>query len=167
MPCLPIMIGPCGPKTLWTPGIDPLDGDNRMAKCSECGKPAGFIMSVCQECVGKQAKRERERIARVNSQTMAAADYQAVGDADRRPLSPGTSVRAQSPHQPESGSAQACVSLGIIFSAIGIWFLLLSPGEGSAEILGRSVVNLQRLAIGQTSSIVGAIFLAVALRPRR
>jgi hypothetical protein len=56
--------------------------------------------------------------------------------------------------------------LGIVFLAVGFWFLLVSPGEGDAAILGQTVVNLQRLTIGETSAIVGAIFLAAGIRPR-
>jgi uncharacterized membrane protein YidH (DUF202 family) len=50
---------------------------------------------------------------------------------------------------------------GIIFCAIGVWFLFLAPGA-EGILAGQTVVNLQRLVIGQTCSIVGAIFLAAS-----
>ena len=59
------------------------------------------------------------------------------------------------------GSVGTCLVLGAIFLLIGADFLILHP-SGEVE----SVVNLQRLAIGQSSSIVGAIFLAAGIRPR-
>jgi uncharacterized membrane protein len=53
-----------------------------------------------------------------------------------------------------------CIGLGLLFLVIGGWFLVLSPSQGG------DIVNMQRLAIGQTSAIVGAIFLAAGIRPR-
>ena len=47
--------------------------------------------------------------------------------------------------------------LGGVLLVIGVWFLLFSPGIVS------DVVNVQRLYIGQTSAIVGAILLATGL----
>lgn len=61
----------------------------------------------------------------------------------------------------EKGSEALCLVLGLLCLAIGLWFLVASPSEGEG------VVNLQRLTIGETSSIAGAIFLAAAMRPRR
>lgn len=66
----------------------------------------------------------------------------------------------------EKGSEAVCLVLGLCFLAIGLWYLVVSPGLGSA-LLGQDVVNLQKLTIGETSSIMGAIFLAAAARPRR
>jgi hypothetical protein len=69
----------------------------------------------------------------------------------------------------ERGSATACIVLGIIFLLIGACFLIQPSTE-----MGRSlqsydlptVVNFHKLYIGQTCSIIGAIFLAVGIRPR-
>lgn len=65
-------------------------------------------------------------------------------------------------------------ALGLLFFAVGMFYLFnpAAPTDpetavGSlAAALPMRVANLQRLAIGQTFSIVGAIFCAVAWRPR-
>ena len=67
----------------------------------------------------------------------------------------------------EAGSGQGCILLGIIFLVVGFWFLVVDPSASHADILGARVGNLQLLTIGETSSIVGAIFLAAGIRPRR
>lgn len=75
-------------------------------------------------------------------------------------------VTAQTSASNGDGSATLCVWVGVILSVIGIYFLLVSPSADDASGLSTSVVNLQRLYIGQTSAIAGAIFLAAGLRPR-
>jgi hypothetical protein len=72
------------------------------------------------------------------------------------------------PHRPRSsaGSQSACVGLGLLLLLVGAYFLIVNPSEGGAEMLGRDVVNLQRLYLGQTAAICGAVFLAAGLRPR-
>jgi hypothetical protein len=52
-----------------------------------------------------------------------------------------------------------CVLIGLVSSALGLYFLLTSPGDAG-------VADAQRLALGATGTIVGAIFLAAAWRPR-
>jgi hypothetical protein len=49
---------------------------------------------------------------------------------------------------------------------VGLWFLL-NPELPGASMYSSDVINLQRLSIGQTFTLVGAIFLAVGIRPRR
>jgi hypothetical protein len=56
--------------------------------------------------------------------------------------------------------------IGLPLLALGFYFLVMAPGEAEVEIMNRTVVNMHRLALGQTSSICGSIFLAAALRPR-
>lgn len=58
-----------------------------------------------------------------------------------------------------AGSEMLCGLLGAVLLAIGFSLLIFFPGEGG-------VVNLQRLYIGQTTAIVGGVFLAAAARPR-
>lgn len=82
------------------------------------------------------------------------------------PTAPSTYAAAG---PPERGSASLCVWLGVIFLAIGAWFLLNPSTEfgGSLQSSGfPAFINIHRLYIGQTSAIVGAIFLAVGIRPR-
>ena len=59
------------------------------------------------------------------------------------------------------------VAIGVLALLIGLYFLLVPSGD-SVEFGGRSmdVVNLHRLYIGQTSTIVGAMFLLAGLRRR-
>lgn len=54
---------------------------------------------------------------------------------------------------------------GVALVGAGLYLLLAEPGEG-AELAGRSLVNLHRLALGQTATVSGVILLAVAFRPR-
>ena len=52
-----------------------------------------------------------------------------------------------------------CLLFGLGSTGLGLYFLLIGPGDGGAA-------NLQRLTLGETGMIVGAIFLAAAWRPR-
>jgi hypothetical protein len=60
-----------------------------------------------------------------------------------------------------------CLVIGILLSLVGAYFLTV-PSGGAADFMGRSVdvVNLHRLYLGQTSAIVGAMFIVAAVRPR-
>lgn len=53
--------------------------------------------------------------------------------------------------------------IGIIFLAIGFYFLAIDPGYASSA---GNFVNLQKLNIGQTCAVIGAIFVAAEWRPR-
>jgi hypothetical protein len=56
------------------------------------------------------------------------------------------------------------IVFGFLLLVIGLWFLVLAPGEDTMG--SRAVVNLQRLYIGQSAAIVGAIFFATGLHLR-
>lgn len=59
--------------------------------------------------------------------------------------------------------------LGLLCAGVGLYYLLVEPSAPDATDFlgtGRGTVNLHRLYLGQTLTIVGAIFLAVAWRPR-
>jgi uncharacterized membrane protein len=58
------------------------------------------------------------------------------------------------------GSDVACVILGVLFLVVGLYFLLNPSNAGS------DVANMHRLTLGETLSIMGAIFLAAGIRPR-
>lgn len=60
----------------------------------------------------------------------------------------------------DRGSGLACAILGFLFVCIGFYFLLISPSES------HGFANLHRLTVGETFSIMGAVFLAAAIRPR-
>jgi hypothetical protein len=72
----------------------------------------------------------------------------------------------------------ALTATGSMCLAIGLFFLIVAPGEPLdpetalqlQRLTGRSapssVVNLQRLTIGETFSLMGTILLAAAWRPR-
>jgi hypothetical protein len=74
---------------------------------------------------------------------------------------PGTMMSA------ERGSTGACIVLGALLAFISVYMLVIQPSIDGAEVLGYSIVNLQRLAIGQTSGVAAAIFLAAGMRPRQ
>ena len=48
---------------------------------------------------------------------------------------------------------------GALFFATGMYYLTIAPGTGDT-------VNLQRLTMGETFTIVGAIFVGFAWRPK-
>ena len=48
---------------------------------------------------------------------------------------------------------------------VGVYFLAVAPGETTGFDALPQVANLHRLTIGETCSIVGAIFLAAGIRP--
>jgi hypothetical protein len=54
-------------------------------------------------------------------------------------------------------------AVGILCLVVGLYFLFVAPGD--TAVLGHDVVNIQRLTIGETFTIIGAIFLAAAWRP--
>lgn len=61
--------------------------------------------------------------------------------------------------------------IGGLFMLTGLHFLLIAPGQpagdtGNGYGLPREVVNIQRITIGETFTIVGGVFLAAAWRPR-
>ena len=58
-------------------------------------------------------------------------------------------------------SANALLGVGALLLAIGVWFLLVRPSQGEVE--GLAIANLHRLHLGQTASIVGAIFITGGL----
>ena len=61
--------------------------------------------------------------------------------------------------QPRPPGYVRCLLCGLGSTGLGLYFLLTGPGDGGAG-------NLQRLTLGETGMIVGAIFLAAAWRPR-
>ena len=79
---------------------------------------------------------------------------------------PGEPARVQErpPIDPRGAEAIAATlwTLGGLFGAIGLYYLVLAPGEGGASVLGRDLVNFHRLAIGLAGSTVGAVFLTGA-----
>ena len=76
------------------------------------------------------------------------------------PSEPGSNINEE-----YRGNPGICLILGLV-GLIGGVYILLNPSDSSAEVFGRNIVNQHRLVIGQTLTIVGAIFLAVGIRPR-
>lgn len=72
-------------------------------------------------------------------------------------------VRPGAVDKPERGRADICITLGLIGLALGFYFLYVEPTSSTST----TTVNLHRLTLGQTATIVGAIFLAAGIRPRR
>lgn len=126
-----------------------------MAKCSRCGKPAGWLYSLCQVCINLSEEESRSKV-----QAETATQSQATPSTATTPLQHPTIPREN------GGSEFLCLLLGLGFLVAGLYFLILAPSEGTSEYLGRDIANLHRLTLGQTFSIMGAIFLAAALRPR-
>lgn len=107
--------------------------------CSECGEqlPHAILQLIPRQVLlASEARNVSMAVLRSNSE--AAGTGPAAGIGAR-------------------GSAATCVLTGLLFLGVGLHFLLWNTSE---------VVNLHRLTLGETFSIVGAIFLAVGIRPR-
>ena len=52
--------------------------------------------------------------------------------------------------------------LGALAGAIGLYYVVLAPGESDTSLLGRDLVDLHRLALGMTFTSASAVFLAAA-----
>jgi hypothetical protein len=121
-----------------------------MAKCTVCGAKTSFMMSMCDSCIESGRQRDLDAIDRANVER--GVQSQPLG------ITPTGSTSA--------GSEGACLLVGGLLLAVGFFFLVVNPSEGGAELLGHQVVNLQRIYLGQTSAICGAVFLAAGMRPR-
>lgn len=60
--------------------------------------------------------------------------------------------------RPNGGRLYILGGLGVLTLFVGVYFLLYTPNE---------VVSLQRLTVGQTLALIGALFIAVEWRPVR
>ncbi|CAH0063526.1 conserved protein of unknown function [Stenotrophomonas maltophilia] len=71
------------------------------------------------------------------------------------------SNRASANVREERGSTAACVTLGLVALAIGLYFLINPSASGYGNI-----ANMHALAVGQALTIVGAVLLGLGIRPR-
>jgi hypothetical protein len=103
---------------------------------------------------------EAER-AELLSRGFSAKDFSELGSAQRAytPLVRGAPQDAT--HNEQFPMAGFAAIVGIFLSMIGLYFLVVAPSETG------EIVNLQRLTIGETLTICGVIFLAVAMRSRK
>jgi hypothetical protein len=120
-----------------------------MATCTRCGQPAGLMHTLCDRCLD-----EREAgVAAPPSPLAWARPSSGVSESDKR-----TGLSA----------------IGVLALAAGVYFLL--HAEVPRESLGAvgqamdtfnvpPVANLQRLIVGQTLALIGALFLGFAWRP--
>jgi hypothetical protein len=118
------------------------------------------MMSMCPDCIQSSQQRLQAELSAANEEKVHAQHLASSTAAAPSGSEPGRSYAVQ------AGSAAACVLIGTFLLLIGFFFLVVSPSEGGSELLGRDVINLQRLYLGQTSAICGAVFLAAGLRPR-
>lgn len=95
------------------------------------------------------------------SRGFSAKDFTSLGSAQTayKPLVP--QIAQDSTHSERFPIAGLAAIVGIFLSLIGLYFLLVAPSANG------EIVNLQRLTIGETLTICGAIFLAVAMRSRK
>lgn len=111
-------------------------------KCSECGKSTfihygGAEDPLCKKCLSILKKTEfSPRKNTIKNKNVERQLYEAP--------------------MPWMGV------LGIFLLIVGLYFLLLDPSMPSSA----GIVNIQKLSIGQTMSVVGAIFIGFQWRPR-
>ena len=60
----------------------------------------------------------------------------------------------------QHGSATACILLGLLALAVGLYFLI------DPTVSGGYIANLNALAIGQSLTVAGAVLLGLGIRPR-
>ncbi|WP_445012008.1 hypothetical protein [Vreelandella stevensii] len=96
------------------------------------------------------------RIEQVNGQPIGASEKEnlASQSADKKDATAIPAIADKN---------QVLGWIGCLFLAIGFYFLLID--SGSSTSMG-NIANLQKLNIGQTCSIIGAIFIAAEWRPR-
>lgn len=130
-------------------------------RCSWCGAPgpaapAGSgAPSICPQCRA-QVQPGLQFCPHCGADTADAPE--------RAASAPTPSVAERAPIDPRGAEAIAATlwTLGGLFGAIGLYYLVLAPGEGGASVLGRELVNFHRLAIGLAGSTAGAVFLTGA-----
>lgn len=119
-------------------------------KCDACGKKTlinygDSQKNLCSKC-----------------SDMADVNPSKVDVEPENNSSNSTSVKADHSHTEEDQSPPWMGIAGVLLLLAGLYFLVLDPGSpASAEI-----INLQKISIGQTLSIVGAIFIGFQWRPR-
>lgn len=131
-----------------------------MATCKRCGsKEAGFLSDICGKCCNEIYG------PKTHPGELGPDGLRQDSDQSAQPESP-----AVIGGQPVDwrGSATMCILLGLACMAIGA-YLLIDPTvsvPGYAGIGREKVANIHMMTLGETLSIVGAIFLAAGIRPR-
>jgi hypothetical protein len=128
-----------------------LKGDN-VAICKQCGvDKTGFMSDLCAGCI---------------SRPLASGDSEESGQSTVHNITEASSSHTVS----NQGSASTCIALGTLSLLVGLYFLV-NPTADVSSAYGAvgvpQVANIHKLALGQTLAIVGAVFLAAGLRPRR
>lgn len=122
-----------------------------MAMCKRCGhRRVGLLTDYCSACA-----------------PVAYSSGHPI-ESDAVPEAPAASATTPEHARGNGGSSSACALIGVACLAAG-GYLLMDPTSAKAGPLGidiGQVVNLQLLTIGQTLAVIGAIFLAAAIRPR-
>lgn len=127
------------------------------------------MMSYCNECVwSSDIQPMGETTATGGSESPSTAQspgHSDQGDPTGNMTARGDLSRKSQMAADGNGSEAVCMVIGIFFWLAAAYLLLLSPGLGDT-VSGREVVNLQKLFLGSTCGIAGAIFIAAAIRPR-
>lgn len=94
----------------------------------------------------KEAKRRGLRVPEYEGQRLRSEQWAG---------SLGTLSKSQ---VPDKDSIDIIIIVGVICIVIGLWFLLVAPSEGGG------IANIHRLTLGETFTIVGAIFVSAGWR---
>lgn len=131
-----------------------------MATCKRCGsKDAGFLSDICGKCCNEIYG------PKAPSGELRPDGLKQDHDQTAQPVAP---AGPQGTAEDWRGSAALCILLGLACLAIGA-YLLIDPTvsvPGYAGIGREKVANIHMMTLGETLSIVGAIFLAAGIRPR-
>lgn len=113
---------------------------------------------------GKALKAFKLKAPAIDVNSIEQVNGQPIGTAEKEVLDSQSVAKKQS--LADSGASEKnpiLGSVGCLFLAIGFYFLLIDPGSSTSV---GNIANLQKLNIGQTCSIIGAIFIAAEWRPR-
>ena len=145
-----------------------------MALCASCGSNlvSGGVhrfagQNICTDCFEREGAVLGQTVAQTPEQRAAALDRAAGID---RSVASAPAAAAAPQEETHEGRAMFCNVLGALCLLVGFWLLLNPEGPRDYGSFGDTVppvVNLQKLYLGQTLAIVGAVFLAAGMRPRK
>ncbi|MDI5934671.1 hypothetical protein [Halomonas kalidii] len=128
--------------------------EKRLAmKCDRCGKNTlinygNSSKNLCEKCADSSSGSQQ---CIHEDQNILEGRVDSNSDVNR-----GVASESDSQATPWMGV------VGVLLLVAGAYFLFVDPGAPSSS----GIVNLQKMSIGQTFSIIGSIFVGFQWRPR-